>query len=132
MNKVLLVGRLTRDPEMRVLSSGKAVTTFAVAIDQPGATTEYTPVIVWDRLAEIVGRHLGKSQRVEVEGALQTRTWDDAAGMRHWKTEVVANHVEILTGRNAGAVAGALAEDAQYQREVAAVAQATKTPATTA
>ena len=60
---------------------------------------EYHPVVTWDRLAEIAGTYLGKGQQVAIEGRLQTRSWDDERGQRHWKTEVVASHVEMLSGR---------------------------------
>ena len=103
MNKVLLTGRLTRDPEMRSLASGKNVTTFTVASNEfiggGKEKSEYHPVVAWDRLAEIAGRYLGKGQQVAIEGRLQTRSWDDDRGQRHWKTEVVASHVEMLSGR---------------------------------
>ncbi len=102
MNKVLLTGRLTRDPEMRSLASGKAVTQFSVATNEYAGgkeKAEYHNVVTWDRLAEICGQFLGKGQQVAVEGRLQTRSWDDDRGLRHWKTEVVAAHVEMLSGR---------------------------------
>jgi single-strand DNA-binding protein len=103
VNKVLLTGRLTRDPEMRSLASGKQVTTFTVAsnafIGGGKERAEYHPVVAWDRLAEIAGRYLGKGQQVAVEGRLQTRSWDDEKGQRHWKTEIVAANVEMLSGR---------------------------------
>lgn len=103
MNKVLITGRLTRDPEMRSLASGKVVTTFTVASNEFLAAgkekSEFTSVVTWDRLAEIAGRYLGKGQQVAVEGRLQTRSWDDEKGTRHWRTEVVAAHVEMLSGR---------------------------------
>ena len=103
MNKVLLTGRLTRDPEMRTLASGKSVTTFTVATNEfiggGREKAEYTAVVTWDRLAEIAGTYLGKGQQVAIEGRLQTRSWDDDRGQRHWKTEVVAGHVEMLSGR---------------------------------
>ncbi len=103
MNKVLLTGRLTRDPEMRSLASGKNVTTFTVASNEfiggGREKAEYHPVVTWDRLAEIAGTYLGKGQQVAIEGRLQTRSWDDERGVRHWKTEVVASHVEMLSGR---------------------------------
>ena len=103
MNKVLLTGRLTRDPEMRSLASGKNVTTFTVASNEflggGREKAEYTAVVTWDRLAEIAGAYLGKGQQVAIEGRLQTRSWDDDRGVRHWKTEVVAAHVEMLSGR---------------------------------
>jgi len=103
VNKVLLTGRLTRDPEMRSLASGKNVTTFTVASNEfvggGKEKSEYHPVVAWDRLAEIAGRYLGKGQQVAIEGRLQTRSWDDEKGARHWKTEIVAAHVEMLSGR---------------------------------
>ena len=82
MNKVLLTGRLTRDPEMRSLASGKSVTTFTVASNEfiggGREKAEYHPVVTWDRLAEIAGTYLGKGQQVAIEGRLQTRSWDDS------------------------------------------------------
>jgi single-strand DNA-binding protein len=103
VNKVMLTGRLTRDPEMRSLASGKNVTTFTVASNEfiggGREKAEYHPVVTWDRLAEIAGTYLGKGQQVAIEGRLQTRSWDDDRGQRHWKTEVVASHVEMLSGR---------------------------------
>jgi single-strand DNA-binding protein len=103
MNRVVLTGRLTRDPEMRSLASGKTVTTFTVASNEflggGKEKAEYHPVVSWDRLAEIAGRYLGKGQQVAIEGRLQTRSWDDEKGTRHWKTEIVASHVEMLSGR---------------------------------
>ena len=103
MNRVLITGRLTRDPEMRGLASGKNVTTFTVASNEfiggGREKAEYHPVVTWDRLAEIAGTYLGKGQQVAIEGRLQTRSWDDDRGQRHWKTEVVASHVEMLSGR---------------------------------
>ena len=103
MNKVLLAGRLTRDPEMRALASGKHVTQFSVATTEYAGNGKERPefhnVVTWDRLAEVCGRYLGKGQQVALEGRLQTRTWDDDKGGRHWKTEIVATTVEMLSGR---------------------------------
>lgn len=118
MNKVLLVGRLTRDPELRSLPSGKPVATFSVATNEyrggGGERTEYHACVAWDRLAEICGQFLSKGQLVDVEGRLQTRNWDDDAGKRHWKTEVVVNQLEMLSGR----------AKKDYAREAQAVAEA--------
>ena len=103
MNKVLLAGRLTRDPEMRALASGKHVTQFSVATTEYAGNGkergEFHNVVTWDRLAEVCGRYLGKGQQVAIEGRLQTRSWDDEKGARHWKPEIVASHVEMLSGR---------------------------------
>ncbi len=104
MNKVMLVGRLTRDPELRSLPSGKAVANFTIATNEfrgggNGERTEYHNVVAWSRLAEVCGQFLSKGQLVDVEGRLQTRQWDDEAGVRHWKTEVVVGSLEMLSGR---------------------------------
>ena len=126
MNRVLLTGRLTRDPELRNLASGKAVTTFNVATNDYRSNgqekSEYHSVVAWDKLAEICGRYLGKGQQVALEGRLQTRSWDDDQGKRHWKTEVVASSVEMLSGRKkkdyeAEAAADALAAQAAAMGE---------------
>jgi single-strand DNA-binding protein len=101
MNRVLLTGRLTRDPELRTTAGGKAVAQFSVASHEYVAgkeKPEYHSIVVWSRLAETCGRYLGKGQQVAVEGRLQTRTWDDDTGRRHWKTEIVASSVEMLSG----------------------------------
>ena len=103
MNRVLLTGRLTRDPELRTTAGGKAVAQFSVASHEyvgGKEKPEFHNVVAWDRLAETCGRYLGKGQQVALEGRLQTRTWDDEQGKRHWKTEIVAAHVEMLSGRN--------------------------------
>jgi len=116
VNRVLLTGRLTRDPEMRSLASGKAVTQFSVAtneyIGQGKEKAEYHNIVTWDRLAQTCGEFLGKGQQVAVEGRIQTRSWDDDRGQRHWKTEVVANHVEMLSGRRKKDYADASAANA--------------------
>ena len=121
MNRVLLTGRLTRDPELRTLASGKTVTQFSLATnDYRGGKeySEYHSVVTWDRLAEICGQYLGKGQLVALEGRLQTRQWEDDKKLRHWKTEVVAASVEMLSGRRkkdyaAESAAEALASQAE-------------------
>jgi single-strand DNA-binding protein len=102
MNRVLLTGRLTRDPEVRTTAGGKAVAQFAVASHEYVSgkeKSEFHNVVAWDRLAETCGRYLGKGQLIAIEGRVQTRTWDDEKGARHWKTEIVARSVEMLSGR---------------------------------
>jgi single-strand DNA-binding protein len=101
---------------MRSLSSGKAVTQFSIAtneyIGQGKEKAEFHNIVTWDRLAQTCGEFLGKGQQVAVEGRLQTRSWDDDRGQRHWKTEVVANHVEMLSGRRKKDYADASAANA--------------------
>ena len=94
MNRVLLTGRLTRDPEMRSLPGGKAVTNFSVATNEYRGgeeRTEYHSVVTWERLAEICGQYLGKGQLVSLEGRLQTRRWEDDRKLKHYRTEIVAS-----------------------------------------
>lgn len=123
MNRVLLTGRLTRDPELRTTASGKAVTQFSIASHEYAGgkeRSEYHNIVTWDRLAEISGRYLGKGQLVAVEGRIQTRSWDDDQGKRHWRTEVVAASVEMLSGRRRKDHASESAANALEQQAIAA------------
>jgi single-strand DNA-binding protein len=92
------------------------VTQFSIAtneyIGQGKERAQYHNIVTWDRLAQTCGEFLGKGQQVAVEGRLQTRSWDDERGQRHWKTEVVANHVEMLSGRRKKDYADASAANA--------------------
>ena len=86
-----------------MLASGKNVTTFSMAtneyIGNGKEKAEFHSVVTWDRLAEICASYLGKGMTVAIEGRIQTRQWDDDRGVHHWKTEVVATAVEMLSGR---------------------------------
>lgn len=121
LNRVMLIGRLTRDPELRYTPSGSPVCNLAIATnrygqDANGERKEYTDfhdIVVWNignrKLAELCGQYLQKGRLVYVEGRLQTRSWDDAqTGTKRYKTEVNANDVQFLDGRGdaAGAPAG--------------------------
>lgn len=123
MNRVLLTGRLTRDPELRTTASGKTVTQFSIASHEyvgGKEKSEYHNVVTWNRLAEISGQYLGKGQLVAVEGRIQTRSWDDDQGKRHWRTEVVAASVEMLSGRRRKDHASESAGNALEQQAIAA------------
>lgn len=107
LNKVMLIGNLGRDPEMRYTPSGKPVTSFSLAAGRNWVSadgerhdeTEWFNVVAWGNLAEICNQHLSKGQKVYVEGRLQTRSWEDENGQKHFRTEVVASEMIILTGR---------------------------------
>ena len=105
MNRVLLAGRLTRDPETRALASGRTVTTFAVKTEEYASDgqveADQHAVVTWDRLADICAQYLGKGSSVVIEGKLKTLGWDDECGIRHWKTEIVASAVELMSGGHA-------------------------------
>jgi len=104
LNKVMIVGNLGRDPEMRYMPSGKAVTNFSVAVgrtwnDANGEKkeeTEWFNVVVFEKLAEVTNQYLTKGAKVYAEGRLQTRTWDGEDGQKHNRTEVVAQQVLFL------------------------------------
>jgi single-strand DNA-binding protein len=108
LNKVTIIGNLGGDPEMRYTPSGKPVTSFSVAVTRGWRTsdgerkesTEWFNVVSWGNLAEICNQHLRKGSQVYIEGRLQTRSWDDAGGTRHFRTEVVAIEMIILDGRS--------------------------------
>lgn len=106
MNKVILIGRLTKDPQTRSTQSGIQVTTFTLAVDrrhvnkdsgQP--TADFIPIVTWRKLAEICGNNLAKGRLVGVTGVMQVRTYD-ANGEKRYITEVVADEVEFLSPKN--------------------------------
>lgn len=107
LNKVMIIGRLGRDPEMRYTPSGKPVTTFSVATHRSWNTsegerrtdTEWFNVVAWGSLAEICKEYLSKNRLVYIEGRLQTRHWDDAEGIKHTSVEIVANEMIMLDER---------------------------------
>jgi single-strand DNA-binding protein len=114
LNKVLIIGRLGRDPEMRYTPSGRPVTTFTVATSRSWNTseggrrteTEWFNVVAWSNLAEICKQYLVKGSLVYIEGRLQTRHWEDPEGNKHSSIEIVANEMIILSDRKEGAPAG--------------------------
>lgn len=98
MNKAILMGRLTKDPELRYTSaSNLAVCKFTLAINRPFSKqgqerqADFIPVVTWNKLAEFCGKYFQKGGQVAVVGRIQTRTWDDNEGKRHYVTEVVAD-----------------------------------------
>lgn len=107
LNKVMIIGNLGRDPEMRYTPSGKPVTSFSLASSRNWITaegerrdeTEWFNVVAWGNLAEICNRYLTKGGRVFIEGRLQTRGWEDQEGNKHFRTEVVANEMIILDNK---------------------------------
>jgi len=104
LNKVMLIGRLTQDPEVRTTPNGTPVVNFGLATgrvwtDQAGQKqekTEFSNIVAWRRLAEICGQYLRKGSKIYLEGRLETRTWDDQSGVRHWRTEVIAENMIML------------------------------------
>jgi len=104
LNKVMVIGNLGADPEMRYTADGKALTSFRVASSRSFSgpdgerreETEWFSVVTWGKLAELCSQFLQKGRRVYVEGRLHTRSWDGPDGQRHYRTEVVAESVLFL------------------------------------
>lgn len=133
VNKVILLGNLGKDPELRYTPSGQAVARFSLATSDRWRDknsgewqdrTEWHTIVCWAKLAETVGQYLTKGSSVYIEGRLQTRSWDDKEGKKHYSTEVIANELVMVGGRNSGAGASA---GAPVQRPAAA--QTTAAPA---
>ncbi|MCU0652819.1 MAG: single-stranded DNA-binding protein [Candidatus Pacebacteria bacterium] len=104
LNKVFLIGRLTRDPEIRVMPSGQQVATFGLATDrfytdktsgQRQQKTEFHNIVMFSRLAEIASQYMKKGSLVMIEGRLQTRDWQDQSGQKRYRTEIVADSMQL-------------------------------------
>ncbi|NPA94391.1 MAG: single-stranded DNA-binding protein [Thermodesulfobacteria bacterium] len=116
LNKVMLIGRLGSDPEIRYTQDGTPVANFSLATDSPvkrgdqwESETEWHRVVAWRRLAEICSEYLGKGRLVYVEGRLRTRSWEDRDGNKRWTTEIIARDIQILDSRG-GAEGGGTTE----------------------
>ena len=124
LNKALMIGNLTRDPELRYVPSGSAVASFTVAMNrvyklQTGEKKEETSfvrVVVWGRMAEVCGEYLKKGSPVFVEGRLQSRSWDGPDGQKRSTLEVIATNVQFLRGAG-GTSGGAPREIAEGGKE---------------
>jgi single-strand DNA-binding protein len=114
LNKVMIIGNLGRDPEMRYTPSGRPVTSFSVVTTRSWTSgegerheeSEWFNVVAWGNLAEICSQYLKKGQQVYVEGRLQTRGWEDEEGKKHYRTEVVASEMIVLGDRRGGIAPG--------------------------
>ena len=112
LNKVILIGRLTKEPELRYTPSGAAVASFTLAVNRTRANaqgereTDFIPVVVWQKQAENCANYIGKGSLVAVDGRLQVRTYDAKDGTKRWVTEVVAESVRFLDKREGGSTSG--------------------------
>jgi len=119
VNKVILVGRLGRDPESRFTASGQPVCNFSLATDrsyrdrngQTQKQTEWHKIVVWGKLAEICQKYLKKGSQIFVEGRIQSRQWEDQQGQKRTAFEIVANEMRMLGSRAEAGVAPAAAEE---------------------
>lgn len=119
LNKVILIGRLGADPEVRYTQGGDMVVNFNLATDESYKNrsgekvekTEWHRVIAWGKLAEICGNYLTKGKLILIEGKLQTSTWEDKDGSKRYKTEIVAGNMKMLESRGQGQEPGPEADD---------------------
>ncbi len=111
VNKVILLGNIGKDPELKYTPSGTAVANFSIATgerfkDKEGQwqeRTEWHNIVAWDKLAEIIGQYVKKGSKLYLEGRLQTRSWDDkTSGEKKYRTEIVASDISLLGGRGEG------------------------------
>ena len=123
VNKVILVGHLGKDPDVRYAPSGQAIANITLATSEQWKDknsgekqerTEWHRVVFFSRLAEIAGEYLKKGSQVYIEGRLQTRKWQDKDGNDRWTTEIVANDMQMLGGRGGGGGGDSFNQDASY------------------
>lgn len=102
MNRIILLGRLVKDPDVKVTTSGKTVCTFTLAVDRPFSgkdgkrEADFINIQTWNKTAELIGNYVSKGQRLLVDGRLQIRSYDGKDGQKHYATEVVADRVEFI------------------------------------
>lgn len=107
VNKVIIIGRLGADPELKTVTGGQSVCRLSVATSenwtdregQKQERTEWHRIVVWGKLAELCGKYLSKGRQAYIEGRLQTRSWEDQQGQKRYTTEIVANTVQFLGGQ---------------------------------
>lgn len=125
LNKVMIIGNVGRDPELRYTPNGTPVASFSVAVGRQWTTTsgerreatEWFNVVAWRELAEICGQMLSKGRLVYVEGSLQTRSWEDANGQRHYRVELVADQMTLLDRGGAREESAAQPQPTAYDDE---------------
>jgi single-strand DNA-binding protein len=125
LNKVMLIGNLGADPEMKYTPSGVPVTTFRVAVSRSWRTpegenreeTEWFRIVAWRKLAEVCNEYLRKGSKVYLEGSLKTRKWQDQQGQDHYTTEVQADQMMMLDSRGEGGTGAGRAAGGGYQEE---------------
>lgn len=132
LNKVQLIGNLTKDPELRQTPNGSNVCSFTVATNltwkdangQKQDKAEFHNIVVWGKLAEICGQYLQKGKKVYLEGRLQTRDWEAEDGSKRYKTEMVAENMIMLSSANSGNSDSGSGSGSSYSAPPAAPAQA--------
>ncbi len=128
VNKVILVGNVGKDPEIKVAGSGASIATFSLATsdrtkDQAGNWTDRTKwhsLVAFQRTAEIIRDYVKKGSKLYIEGRIQTRSWDDKDGQKKYRTEIIVNDLVLLSGRGEGDSGGSSRSNSYDQRQPAA------------
>lgn len=118
LNKVMIIGRLTRDPEVRKIPNGQSVASFAIATNrswtnkdgQKQDKVEYHNIVAWRKLAEIIQQYVKKGSKIYIEGRLETRSWEDQTGAKKYRTEIIAENMIMLDSKGAGTPVNAAPE----------------------
>jgi single-strand DNA-binding protein len=125
INRVILIGRLGRDPESKMTAGGTKVSSFSLATDRFHSgngglekTTEWHRVVAYGKLAEQCNQYLHKGRLVCIEGSLQTHSWEKPPGEKHYATEIVASHVSFLDPKGAGSSTRETAETQEQEQEM--------------
>ena len=120
MNKIILMGRLTKDPEIRYTGTGEpiAIARYTIAVSRPykkdGQTqADFINVVSYRKAAEFIEKYFKKGQMIAIVGRLQVRSWDDSEGKRHWSTEVITDEIHFTGGNNEATQAAAAQQTAQ-------------------
>jgi single-strand DNA-binding protein len=116
LNKVILIGRLTADPELKQTPSGVAVTSFTIAVDRQATKegkkeTDFINIVAWRKTAEFISKYFNKGSAIIVCGSIQTRSWKDSEGKNRYATEVVASEVSFAEAKKASANISITAEE---------------------
>lgn len=138
LNKAMIIGRLTRDPEMRTTPQGTAVSSFSVATNfiwsdpqgQKQERVEYHNIVAWRKLAEICGQYLRKGSKVYIEGRLQTREWEGQDGNKRQRTEIVADNMIMLDSKGAQMNQSGPVAEASAPNQTSGAQQSKNAPAT--
>ena len=125
MNKVCLIGRLTKDPELRYTTNGTAIANFTLAVNRPftnqkgNKEADFIPIVVWNKAAENCAQYLAKGQQTAIEGRLQVRSYEDNDKQKRWITEVIAERVEFLGSKSNSNNTNSYSNDLSLGEEVA-------------
>ena len=125
LNRAMIIGNVTRDPELRTATGGQSVCSFSIATNmrwtdsqgQPQERAEYHNIVAWRKLAEICAQYIGKGRKVYVEGRLQTRDWETQDGQKKYRTEIVADNMILLDKKGAGGAAPSVVSGSDNQSD---------------